>query len=257
MLGEMPENSLITADAGFVGYDFWRTILAAGHNFVIRVGGNVRLIKNLGYVRQHQHTVYLWPDKAAKKNQPPLALRLIVIKHGKETLYLITNLTKSQLSDKQAGEIYSARWGIELFFRTFKQTFGCRKLRSNSAENAQLELDWSLLGLWCICLLGQRELVESGQDPARLSPAPAIRAFQGTFRHNRVRPESISEILWMKLRGALLDDYQRKSSKTSRNYPRKKQRESTGAPNIETASAEQIKAVKQLKKKQLEFHLTA
>src|SRR5712691_10497071 len=43
---------------------------------------------------------------------------------------------------------------IEVFFRTFKQTFGCRKLRSRSAVNARLELEWSLMGLWCICLLG-------------------------------------------------------------------------------------------------------
>ena len=39
-------------------------------------------------------------------------------------MYLVTDLTKTQLSDRQAAEIYAARWGIELFFRTFKQTFG-------------------------------------------------------------------------------------------------------------------------------------
>jgi IS4 transposase len=165
MLAELPENSLITADAGFVGYDFWSTILDAGQQFVIRVGANVRLLRELGYARQHDHTVYLWPDAAAKKKQPPLVLRLIVIHDGKHPVYLVTNLTKSQLSDGQAGMIYGARWGIELFFRTFKQTFGRRKLRSRSAENADLELDWSLLGLWCICLLGQRELAAGGEDP--------------------------------------------------------------------------------------------
>ena len=162
MLAELPENSLITADAGFVGYDFWKTLLNEKQNFLIRVGANVRLLKNLGYARQHDHTVYLWPDAAAKKKQPPLVLRLIVIHNGKHPVYLVTNLSKSQLSDRQAASIYSARWGIELYFRTFKQTFGCRKLRSRSAKNAPLELDWSMLALWCICLLGQRELSASG-----------------------------------------------------------------------------------------------
>jgi hypothetical protein len=257
MLGELPENSLITADAGFVGYDFWRAILKEEHKFVIRVGANVRLIKQLGYARQYGHTVYLWPEWAAKKKQPPLVLRLIVIKDGKHPMYLVTNLTKSQLSDRQAGTIYGARWGIELYFRTFKQTFGCRKLRSRTAKNADLELDWSMLGLWCICLVGQRELVESGQHPSWLSAARAIKAFQGTLDEYRVRPESAKASLWAKLRVAILDDYKRSSSKTSRNYPRKKKRQAIGAPKITKATSKQVNAAKELKYQQLEIWLTA
>lgn len=257
MLAELPENSLITADAGFVGYDFWSEILKAGHDFVIRVGSNVKLLKQLGYARQHEHTVYLWPDSAAKKKKPPLVLRLIVIHDGKKPMYLVTSLTKSQLSDPQAARIYEARWGIELFFRTFKQTFGRRKLRSRSPENGQLELDWSLLGLWCICLLGQRELAQSGKDPTRLSAATAVRAFQSTLREYRVRPENRAEGLCEKLRAAVLDDYERTRSKASRNYPRKKKRHAIKAPKITPASKQQINAAKTLKQKQHESWLTA
>jgi hypothetical protein len=257
MLAELPENSLITADAGFVGYDFWSMILDAGHHFVIRVGANVRLIRKLGYARQHEHTVYLWPDQVAKKKQPPLVLRLIVINDGSQPMYLVTDLSRSQLSDRQAGTIYGARWGIELFFRTFKQTFGRRKLRSRAAANAKLELDWSLLGLWCICLLGQRELLEAGDDPTKLSPAATINAFQSTIIHYRVRPENPADNLWTKLRNALLDDYHRTSSKTSRNYPRKKKRERIGAPKITQATKQQTNAATELKKQNREFQLTA
>ena len=153
--------------------------------------------------------------------------------------------------------IYGARWGIELFFRTFKQTFGRRKLRSRSAENAELELDWSLLGLWCVCLLGQRELVENGEDPTGLSAAATIKALQATLRDYRVRPESHEECLWAKLRIAVLDGYQRASSKTSRNYPRKKKRQAIGAPKITQASKQQINAAQQLKHEQPEFQLPA
>ena len=257
MLAELPENSLATADAGFVGYGFWSRVLNAGHHFVIRVGANVRLIRQLGYARQHEHTVYLWTDKAAKKKQPPLVLRLIVVHDGKHPMYLLTDLSKSQLSDRQAATIYGARWGIEVFFRTFKQTFGCRKLRSRSAANAELELDWSLLGLWCMCLLGQRELEEHKGDPTRLSAAATIKAFQDTLHEYRVRPESREESLWAKLRLALLDDYQRKSSKTSRNYPRKKQRQRVGAPKITSATKQQTNAAKELKKQELKLRLPA
>ena len=129
---------------------------------------------------------------------------------------------------------------IEVFFRTFKQTFGYRKLRSRSASNAQLELEWALIGLWGVCLLGTRELYRSGQIPARLSPAAALHAFQRTLREYRVRPDTPADTLWAQLRRAQLDDYLRRSSKTSRAYPRKKQRALIGIPHITLATQQQI-----------------
>ena len=257
MLPNLPQNTLMTADAGFVGYEFWSEILQTGHDFVIRVGGNVKLLKNLGCARQYDDTVYLWPDAVAKKKQPPLDLRLIELHDGKQPVYLVTNLPKSRLSDRQARDIYAARWGIELFFRTFKQTFGCRKLRSRAAANAEWELDWSLIGLWCICLLGETELAANGKDPTRLSAAKAIEAFQETVLHYRVRPEDPTETLWNRLQAALLDEYERTSSKASRNFPTKKKRERTGPPKIIEATKQQIEAAKQLKRSTTEKHLTA
>src|SRR5262247_2778882 len=171
MVSELPAQALLVADAGFVGYEVWQTLLTAGHHFVIRVGANVRLLRQLGWTREYAQVVYLWPDHAARKHQPPLVLRLVVVQDGKQPVYLVTDLPKTCLNDRQVATIYGARWGVEVFFRTFKQTFGCRKLRSRAAANAQLELEWSLVGLWCICLLGRRELRASSQEPARLSPA--------------------------------------------------------------------------------------
>ena len=226
----------MTSDAGFVGYDFWKAILDTNHDFMIRIGANVKLIKQLGYAREYDHIVYLWSVKVAKKKMSPLVLRLIVIYDGKQPVYLVTSvLSKQRLSAQQAIEIYRDRWGIELFFRTFKQTFGRTKLRSRSAENAKLELDWSLVALWSICLLGQRELVRAGEATWQLSPAGAIKVVQATMREYRVRPESFDEMLYSMLANALRDGYERTSSKTSRDYPRKKQRERIAAPKITRA----------------------
>ena len=247
MLDELPENALLTMDAGFVGYDFWNAILESGRNFLVRVGGNVRLLKGLGYARQSEQTVYLWPDGAARKGREPLTLRLLAIHNGKQPIYLATNLKKSELSDAQAAKVYGARWGIELFFRTFKQTFDRGKLRSKSAENAQLELDWSLLSLWCILLLGLRELSAAGKDPTRLSPVGAIRAFRNLLCDDRVFPKGPEETYAIALRLAVLDDYKRTRSKTSRNYPRKKKKRALASPKVETAAAHQIAAAKELR----------
>ena len=256
MVPELPAHALLVADAGFVGYDLWQTLLTAGHHFVIRVGANVRLLRQLGWTREYAQVVYVWPDQAAQKRQPPLVLRLVVGQDGKQPVYLVTNLAKSRLSDRQVATIYGARWGVEVFFRTFKQTFGCRKLRSRSARNAQLELEWSLVGLWGVCLLGTRELHLSGQAPTRLSPAAVLHAFQGILREYRVRPETLAETLWVQLRRARLDDYQRRSSKTSRAYPRKKHRTPIGIPHITLATDLQIAQAAALQNKE-EFRLAA
>jgi hypothetical protein len=258
MLSELPEKTLITADAGFVGYDFWSAVIAAGHHFVIRAGANVRLLKKLGFTREYENTVYLWPDWAAKKGLPPLTLRVVWVHDGKQPMCLITNvLGKKRLSDRQIAQIYKARWGVELFFRTLKQTFGRRKLRSHKPEHAQLEAEWSLVALWAVCLLAQREITNSGRDPCRLSPAGAIKAIQEVMGQYRNRPEKPTESLGWMLRNALQDNYQRTSSKTARAYPRKRSRERTGVPTIANAPKSKITAANQLKARKREFRLPA
>jgi hypothetical protein len=79
-----PENTLFCGDAGFTGYDFWMSIMDHGHHFLIRVGANVRLLTKLGYyARECNRIVYVWPESAARKKQPPLVLRLIHLKSEK------------------------------------------------------------------------------------------------------------------------------------------------------------------------------
>ena len=63
-----PKFTLFCGDAGFVGYDFWWSILDHGHSFLMRVGGNVRLLKGLGVVRQRGDIVYCWPEKGDEED---------------------------------------------------------------------------------------------------------------------------------------------------------------------------------------------
>jgi hypothetical protein len=57
---KFPEHTLFCGDAGFTGYEFWKALLEQGHHFLVRVGGNVRLLKNLGHVRQGDGVVCLY-----------------------------------------------------------------------------------------------------------------------------------------------------------------------------------------------------
>lgn len=246
MLPALPDHSLLTADAGFVGYDLWRKILDAGHPLLVRVGSNVRLLKKLGYVRERRGWVYLWPDKAAAKEQPPLVLRLVVIHNGRHPVYLVTSvLDAAKLSDDEAAQIYAGRWGIEVFYRHCKQTFERRKLRSQNPDNTLIELDWSVLGMWAMGLHSHWRLTQQGVLPKKISFAGVLQAYRASMREYRCCPEP-GERLRQQLDRAIIDNYQRKN-KASRGYPRKKQEAAIGPPIIQLATVKQIRNAKQIK----------
>ena len=120
-----------------------------------------------------------------------------------------------------------------------------------------MEADWSLVALWAVCLLAQRQIGNSGGAPCQLSPAGAIKAIQQVLCHYRNRPEDVTESLGWMFCHALLDDYERTSSKTARAYPRKKQRERTGVPTVTAASKSQRAAANQFRTSSREFRLPA
>jgi hypothetical protein len=192
MLGELPPKSLLVADAGFPGYELWLELLKAGHELVMRVGGNVRLLKKLGYVRSGEDIVYFWPHHAAAKRQPPLILRLVVLTGGRQPIYVLTSvLDHKRLPNRQVVNLYHLRWGIELFYRHLKQTFDRRKLRSRNGDNVHVEAQWSLLGLWTMALHAQHYQQTQGLDPERLSVAGMLRATAARCANTRAVPKPV------------------------------------------------------------------
>lgn len=255
MAKELPPDALLVADAGFIGYEFWKSLCESDVRFLVRVGGNVRLLTELGYAREFKNTVYLWPDYMASRLLPPLVLRLVKVESDGKPIYLVTNTKAVDLSDREAAEIYRKRWGIEVFFRTFKQTFDKGKLKCTGSVNVALELEWSLIGLWSMCLYGKAEIGKS-YEISRLSPAKAIRAFSKTCREYRCDPKDATCRLRHLLGASLKDEYERRGPKTNKDYPRQSQRTPTGEPKLETATKTQCKNAKRLKNND-EKHLTA
>jgi len=250
MLGSVPVGSLLIADAGFVGYVLWNTILEAGHHLLVRVGSNVKLLKKLGYVRERQGLVYLWPDRAATKRLPPLVLRLVVVTNpGRGPIYLVTSvMSHERLSDAQMAVVYGKRWGIEVYYRHCKQTFERRKLRSQNPDNAMVELHWSLLGMWAMGLQSHARLVKQGVRPERISFTRVWQAYRRAMREYRSPPEH-GESLRQLIDRALIDPYKRRN-KTSRDYPRKKQEQSAGPPILRKATRTQVQLAAQVKREQ-------
>ena len=255
MAKDLPDDALLVADAGFIGYKFWKSLIEKNVKFLVRVGGNVRLLTELGYATEFKGTVYLWPDYVASRSLPPLVLRLIKVTDGNKTIYLVTNAKACDLPESEAAEIYRRRWGIEVFFRTFKQTFDKRKLKCTGSVNVALELEWSLIGLWAMCLYGKEEIGKS-YEISRLSPAKVIRAFSKTCREYRSDPKDTLSSLKNLLGISVTDDYRRQSEKTNREYPRKAQRSPIGEPDVKKATKQQRKIAETLKSVDKK-HLTA
>lgn len=241
-----PENTLFCADGGYFGYDFWRAIHDREHHFLIRVGANVRLLKSLGYVRQRNDIVHSWPSRTMVKKQMPLELRLLQFKDARNRdVYLVTNVLKEKLLPRhQAGEIFRQRWGIEIQFRSLKQTFGRTKLRSRTPERAMVELQWSLVGLWMIQLLARKEQIKLPNSEQCTSIAASLRIVRQMMQQDAFVPQH-TERFTVRLAQAVTDTYQRKSKKASRDYPRQKEHKSIGAPKIKAANKEQKKRFKQ------------
>ncbi len=241
-----PDNTLFCGDAGFTGYEFWNDIIQYGHSFLIRVGANVRLLKDLGHARQRDGIVCLWPNAAARRKQPPIIVRLIEIKNELGSMYLVTNvLDERKLSIAALNRLYPLRWGIELHFRAVKQTYGRGNLRSRNAAHAIVELEWSLIALTMIQLLGIREQRKVDIPPEQASVAQAIAAIRHAIdTWNEAVPKSSS--MAIQLREATKDQYKRTKSKTARYQPNIKDKPSTRGPKIVKASANQKSRFKEL-----------
>ena len=242
MLAKLPPGSLIVADAGFTGYALMQTILARGLSFLIRAGSNVSLLSGLEMdweMGSDGQAVWLWPEK--QRSRPPLKLRLIRLRRvsaGGGEMCLLTNVfDRERLPDETAAILYRMRWGVELFYRSYKQTLNQRKLRSKAPRAARWELHWGMTALLLLGLMSVAEIVGRGRDPLSLSVAQALRVVRQAMRsprHWRGRGD-----LGVRLAEALKDEYRRRSSKTAHDWPRKKNETPPGTPKIRAATEDE------------------
>jgi hypothetical protein len=226
MLADLPQQALLLMDAGLRGYELLRAILGSGRHVLVRAGRHVHLLKELGWdIQQQDDTVYLWPS--GQRSQAPLALHLIRVGRGKKRMWLLSDLP---LTAEQAGRLYAARWGIETHHRSLKQTLERRKMLSRGPDLARIELDWTMLGLQLLGLLGVQRVVARRQSPRRLSVAQTLRALRRALEGRQVGRLSVH------LGHAVKDSYRRQRPKQSRDYPAKKRKAPPGKPHIRKAT---------------------
>lgn len=244
MLATLPENALLVADAGFVGYDLFCALLARNLSFLIRVGANVHLLTDLLdlEVQTRGKLVFLWPQ--GKRHLKPLMLRLITLEKANPLpVYLVTNvLADNRLPDRTASALYRMRWGVELCFRDFKRTLDQHKMRSHSPAQAKQELFWAMVGYLLMGLMSVDLMTGACRNPRALSTAEALRTIREAMTETkRWRRKGDLRVL---LKKAVKDGYVRTGSKKAHDWPHKKNDPPAGSPKIRPATKKEIDRAK-------------
>jgi hypothetical protein len=239
--GIFPEKTLFCGDAGFVGYPLWDRISMRGRHFLVRVGANVSLLTSHADCKLQNHNFVLcWPQTMMHSGERPLRLRLVKVRIGKTSVWLLTNvLDAARLTAKQMIQLYKMRWGIEVEFRGLKQTLDRATLRSRNDQRVIVELDWSILAMAVAELFALKEQLTprirsattKPPKPIKRSLARTMRALRHCLRHLHEVPEPKHDIASL-LRTAVTDDYRRKATKRARYRPPNPDKKPLGNPKI-------------------------
>jgi hypothetical protein len=251
MLPQLPAGALLLMDAGYTGYDLLKDIIASGRSFILRVGAGVELLRDLGYgYREERNGILsLWPKFARQRGEPPLTLRLVsVIDRKGRRMHLLTNvLERPRLSDAAVRKMYRLRWGVEVLFRSIKQTMQLRKARSWTPKAAEQELEWGMMGVWMLGLLALAEQSprrEPAGTPARpWSAAGVLRIVRMAINGTSGRGPSLKRLL----AAAVRDGSKRRGSKKSIDWAHKKREKPPGDPRCRRATKAEVQAARELK----------
>ena len=238
MLQLLPKQSLLLADAGFVGYQFFATLIQSNRHLLVRGGSHLQFLRKLGvHAKIHDDIVYLWPEKKRKGHQPPIVLRLLIVTDSRNRkMGLLTSvLDRQMMSDKQMTELYKMRWSVEVKYRTLKQVMNRRHLLSDSPRAAQVEADFTMLGLW---MLEQLHFSNTGRrQRAHAAVLRAVRrCLNGTTRTRLL--ESIQ--------AARPDLYERKTAKQRVPWPQRKRQKPQLPPKARMATGKEIKLAQRI-----------
>lgn len=245
MLASLPRGALLVADAGFVGHECLSAVVKSGRHVLVRLAGNAVLTTGL---TRRADVVALWPRGKGQERRMPLLLRVVRVKdrRGGEVVLGTSVLDKRLLSDAQAAVFYRLRWGVEVCYRSLKQTLRRRKLLSASPARAVRELHWVMLGVMALGLLTLTRL-SPGLDRRRWSVAAAARA----VRHAaKARTGAESHRHLRTLQAAVCGDNARRS-KQSWDWPHKKNPKPPGPPVLRRATRAELTLWRSLSRQRL------
>lgn len=252
---QFPKKTLFCGDAGFVGFPLWTQLMLAKAEFLVRVGGNVSLLSEHANIERLKDNVVLcWPKDKMKSGDKPLRLRLVKVKIGKTTMWMVTSvLDRKKLSIKQIIRYYKMRWGIEVEFRGLKQTQDNHKLCCRNSENATAELEWSILAMTTAELLALRRQIPKKRKKNEdreyrvtdRSLAETVRAIRSSLTSPNDIPEP-GKGLVDQLAKAIVQRYNNTTDKKSRYRPSNPDKKPLKDPDLRKINASERKKLREL-----------
>jgi hypothetical protein len=256
LLPLLPAAALVVTDAGYVGYELAKALIAAEASFLVRMSSTVTLFTERATPPEpfRDGEVLYWPGPAQKRGEPPLRVRLIRVRGRKKKgaeVWLLTNvLDAGRLPAATAAQMYRWRWENEGLFRTYKRTLAKVKLRSRSVRLAHREAESSLLALQVLLAQGARAMprraTAAEAEAPRCSPRQvllAIREELAALPRPRRRPS-----FRRRLAEARRERRRRRSAKVKRPWPRRKDHQPPMPPRILTLTAQQKARISRLER---------
>lgn len=239
MLPTLPEKSLLVADACYLGYDLYNSILDAQAAFLVRTSSRARLYteSDVPLERFQEGWVHYWPDHAQEKRRPPLRLRLLCVRGKQCAVWLLTNLDKKELPRRRAAQIYRWRWRNEGLFRTYKRTLDKMKLRHRTPALVFREAEGSLIALQVLLAMTTQMMQ---QEQTKASPRRMLLRIRGAIVRGLA---TLGPRQLQRYEDALEEIHDespgRTSSKTRRPWPRRKDHKPPKPPQFRRLTKKQ------------------
>src|SRR5262249_38933072 len=250
LLRTVPSTTLVVADANFVGYNLFNTIMNQQLHFLVRASSYVYCYtdRHVRLERFREGLVWYWPAWAQRQKLLPLRLRLICIRGPKVKVWLLTNvLDPARLSHAAASQIYRWRWQNEGFFRTYKRTASKCKLRSRTVALIHREVEGSLLAVQLLLAHGTAALPTQPRSLVlRPSPRQVLCAVRQDLQHQIATHlgRRQQQTYRQRLQQVQRDERRRQGDKTRRHWPRRRPQRVPAAPILHMMPPK-VKALKQ------------
>jgi len=246
----LPPCALIVADAGYVGYDMVRELMAQNVQFLIRMSSSATFYtdrKGTPCSAWHEGSVYYWPKSIRDAGKPPIRGRLVRVRgrRQKTDVWLFTNVEdRRRLSREMAAQFYRWRWENEGFFRTYKRTLKMLKLTSRTVRLLHREAEASMLATQLLLVQGALAMpaaTSAGELPVMCSPRGVLleirREMAGISRTRRPFDQRLAQ--------AIRERRLRTTLKQKREWPRRKTHKPPKPPLILTLTVEYKNLIQQ------------
>lgn len=225
-------QALLVADAGFIGFDFWRTLDAHRHAFLIRLSSVCHFYADFQVDADFKEGIaWLWPND--QRHLPPLQVRIIRLaaKNPRHDVWLATNILDSaRLSHADADKMFRARWEHEIFYRGYQRTLDQAKLSSRTAKQAIREVEIALMGTQLLLAQTQWALIRA-KTPGKPSMASAVRQI-GREMRGLLTGKTGTGYLQRLAQAVRENRPNRTTPKTTRDWPRKNNYKPPRPPNF-------------------------